>query len=69
MIRPISGPARPRHLAYSLCVVALMSLAWYAVQPVYQDCVYISFEPMSHEEAIDAGLCPPPEMRWETWTN
>ncbi|NGO77213.1 hypothetical protein G6045_16320 [Streptomyces sp. YC504] len=46
-----------------------MSLAWYAVQPVYQDCVYISFEPMSYEEAIDAGLCPAPEMRWETWTD
>ncbi|SDK40313.1 hypothetical protein [Streptomyces indicus] len=66
MIRPIAGPPRPRHLAYALLLVALLTLGWYAVQPVYESCVVLG-EPESYEEAVDAGLCPAPHMRWETW--
>lgn len=65
MIRPLSGRPRPGHLIASLALVLLVSLCWYATQPVHPNCVYFSGSP---DEPATSDQCPPSQMRWRTWT-
>jgi hypothetical protein len=66
MIRPTSGPPTWKHLASALALAMLIAICWYAMQPVYAECVY--FGNYSVEEAVESGQCAPPQMRWVTWT-
>lgn len=65
MIHPVSGPVTRRHPAAALALVLLVAGGWYAMQPIYPDCFYMG--DISYSEAVDAGYCKPPQMRWETW--
>ena len=67
MIHPTSGPPTWKHAVSALLLTALIPVCWYALQPVYPDCV--NFGNHSYEEAIKSGQCDPPRMRWETWLN
>lgn len=81
----VSGtPLHPtrRQLAV-LCGLALVSLGWYAVEPVHPDCLVLSggyasgdappaerytASQRAYEQAVSDGACGPSRPRFLTWT-
>ncbi|MCO6750395.1 hypothetical protein KQH21_19870 [Streptomyces sp. IpFD-1.1] len=66
-----------------LCGLALVSLGWYAVEPVHPDCLVLSggyapgYAPPAeryvahqeaYEQAVSDGACGPARPRFRTWT-